>query len=324
MKNGTRKFRLMILVAALSAAPGSLSAQTAESPATVTTAARDRVIDGILSALDRSYVFPEKATEMRKAITTRRGNREYASITSATEFATTLTRHLQDVSHDLHLRVRYGNPVTPAPSATVVDVPPIIGGAKILPGNIGYVEVGSFAASARAIAQVVAQQMSIVADAEALIIDIRRNKGGAPDAVRLVSSYLFGAAPVHLNSLYYRPNDSTEDFYTLGAVDGKRYGAEKPVYLLTSKTTFSAGEEFAYNLQSLKRATIIGETTGGGAHPGGPQQLSDGFSVFVPVGRAINPITKTNWEGVGVRPDIAVPADSALSTALARVGKWPA
>ncbi len=119
-------------------------------------------------------------------------------------------------------------------------------------------------------------------------------------------SYLFGAEPVHLNSLYFRPTNKTDDFYTLRTVAGTRFGSQKPVFVLTSKRTFSAAAEFAYNLQSRKRATIVGETTGGGAHPGGMERIGD-FGVFVPSGRAINPITKTNWEGTGVRPEIAVP-----------------
>ena len=97
-------------------------------------------------------------------------------------------------------------------------------------------------------------------------------------------------------------------------VPGKKFVA-KDVYVLTSKRTFSAAEEFTYNLQTQKRATIVGETTGGGAHPGGPQPINDHFAVWVPSGRAANPVTKTNWEGTGVKPDIEVPADQALKTA---------
>jgi C-terminal processing protease CtpA/Prc len=142
--------------------------------------------------------------------------------------------------------------------------------------------------------------------------------------VALISSYLFGPDPVHLNDLYFRPDDSTHQWWTLPHVPGQRYEG-KPVYILTSKRTFSAAEEFAYNLKSLKRATIVGETTGGGAHPGGTRRINDHFAVFVPSGRAINPITKTNWEGTGVTPDLPVAADLALKTAhlaaLKTIGK---
>ena len=306
----------LALVIALGASPSTLSAQEGSAQASLTPAARDRVIDGILNALDRGYVFPDVAREMRKSITGRRASGEYTSVTNPAELATVLTRHLQDVSKDKHLRVRHGNPPAASPRPQGAQAPGAIGGAEILAGNIGYVEVRSFGYPANAIAAAVAKEMSVVADADALIIDIRRNGGGAPEAVALVSSYLFGEEPVHLNSLYFRPDDTTEDFYTFRSVEGKRFGPSKPVYVLTSKATFSAAEEFAYNLQSRKRATIVGETSGGGAHPGGPRQVGEGFSVFVPAGRAINPITKTNWEGVGVIPEVRVPADSALSAAL--------
>ena len=129
--------------------------------------------------------------------------------------------------------------------------------------------------------------------------------------VALVCSYLFGAEPVHLNDLYWREGDRTQEFWTRKEVAGKRY-LNKDVYVLTSKRTFSGAEEFTYNLKNLKRATIIGETTGGGAHPGGGFRISEHFGMFVPTGRAISPITKTNWEGTGVTPDVSVPADQAL------------
>ena len=133
--------------------------------------------------------------------------------------------------------------------------------------------------------------------------------------VALISSYLFGAEPVHLNDLYWREGDSTHQWWTLPYVPGKRYGDKRPVFLLTAKRTFSAAEEFTYNLKNLKRATIVGETTGGGAHPGGGRRVNAHFMVWVPSGRAINPYSKTNWEGTGVKPDIDVPADQALKVA---------
>jgi C-terminal processing protease CtpA/Prc len=126
---------------------------------------------------------------------------------------------------------------------------------------------------------------------------------------------------VLLNSLYWRPANRTDEFSTLRTVTGKRFGATKPVYVLTSSRTFSAAEEFAYDLQSRKRAVIVGETTGGGAHPGGVTRVEDDFAVFVPSGRAINPVTGTNWEGTGVRPEIAVVADSAIAAALSDARK---
>jgi C-terminal processing protease CtpA/Prc len=133
--------------------------------------------------------------------------------------------------------------------------------------------------------------------------------------LQLLCSYLFGGESVHLNDLYWREGDRTQQFWTLPWVPGTRYGKDKPVYVLTSSRTFSAAEEFTYNLKNLKRATIVGETTGGGAHPGGVRRITDHFGIWLPNGRAINPITKTNWEGVGIEPHIKVPAEQALAAA---------
>jgi len=182
-----------------------------------------------------------------------------------------------------------------------------------LEGNIGYLDLRGFLPAALA-GETVTAAMNFLANTQAVIIDLRQNGGGEPAEVALISSYLFGSDPVHLNDLYWRPTNETHQWWTSAYVPGKRLTG-KDVYILTSNRTFSAAEEFTYNLKSLKRATIIGETTGGGAHPGGPRRINDHFFVNVPSGRAINPITKTNWEGKGVEPDIKVPADKALKTA---------
>src|SRR5215203_3714037 len=133
-------------------------------------------------------------------------------------------------------------------------------------------------------------------------------------AIRMRRLPSVGPEPVHLNDLYWREGNRTEEFWTKKEVAGKRY-LNKDVYVLTSKRTFSGAEEFTYNLKNLKRATIVGETTGGGAHPGGGFRISEHFGMFVPTGRAISPITKTNWEGTGVTPDISVAADQAFLVA---------
>jgi C-terminal processing protease CtpA/Prc len=163
-------------------------------------------------------------------------------------------------------------------------------------------------------AETVAAAMNFLANTDALIFDLRQNGGGDPEMVALISSYLFGDKPVHLNSLYWRKGDRTEDFYTKPNLANKKFG-DKDIYVLTSSRTFSGAEEFSYNLKNLKRATLIGETTGGGANPGGMFRLSEHFGVFIPTGRAVSPITKTNWEGTGVEPDIKAPKEQALKIA---------
>ena len=289
--------------------------------------ARKQVIDTILKRLNESYVFPDVAKKMEQSIRDRVAKKEYDQITSSKEFATKLTNDLQAVSHDKHLRVRYSHDSIPErgerrePTAEEREQRKRDltwmnhGFAKVerLPGNIGYLEFLNFMDEELG-ADTVAAAMNFVNGTDSLIIDMRRNGGGNPAMVALVCSYLFGNEPVHLNDLYWREGNRTEEFWTKKVVEGKRY-LNKDVYVLTSNRTFSGAEEFTYNLKNLKRATIVGETTGGGAHPGGGFRLNEHFGMFVPTGRAISPITKTNWEGTGVSPDISVPADQALHVA---------
>lgn len=307
-----------------------LLAQDRDQPdRTIDAAERRAVIDGVIDRLKQAYVFPDTAVVMERAIRVRQGRGEYDRITSARSFADSLTSHLQAVSRDRHVRVRYS--AEPLPVLAGPDQPDHArrdqqrafgrqvnyGFERVerLAGNVGYLEIRSFGFDPEDIADVVAAAFTFLGNTDALIIDLRRNGGGSPFMVAHVSSYLFGAEPVHLNSLYWRPGNRTDDFYTKRDIPGTRYGPDKPVYVLTSRNTFSGAEEFAYNLQARKRATIVGDTTGGGAHPGGVQRVTDHFAVWVPTGRAINPITKTNWERVGVWPDVAVPSDQALKTA---------
>jgi C-terminal processing protease CtpA/Prc len=180
-------------------------------------------------------------------------------------------------------------------------------------GNIGYIDLRGFMDPVAG-ADTVAAAMGFVANTDTLIFDLRQNGGGDPTMIALISSYLFGDKPVHLNDMYFREGDRTEEFWTKPQTAAKHFG-DKDIYVLTSSRTFSGAEEFANNMKVLKRATLIGETTGGGANPGGVVRLNEHFGAFVPVGRAVNPITKTNWEGVGVEPDIKAPKEQALKIA---------
>jgi retinol-binding protein 3 len=268
---------------------------------------------------------------MEQDLRSRLEKQEYEKITSAKELAEKLTEHLRAVSQDKHIRVDYGRPaprerkeeekLDPAKRQEELARAKARGVARNfefekverLEGNVGYIRLRGFVPAELA-GEAAANAMNTVADTDALIIDLRDNGGGAPSMVALMCSYLLGPKPVHLNDQYNRVEDATHQWWSLPFVPGERY-EDKPVYLLTSSRTFSAAEEFAYNLKNLKRATIVGETTGGGAHPGGVRWLGDRFTMFVPTGRSINPITKTNWEGTGVTPDVAVPAELALKTA---------
>jgi hypothetical protein len=156
--------------------------------------------------------------------------------------------------------------------------------------------------------------MRFVANTDAMIFDMRRNGGGNPEMVRFICSYLF-KEPTHLNTLCWRENDRRVEFWTITDLPGPSL-ADVPAFVLTSGYTFSGAEEFTYDLKTRRRATIVGETTGGGANPGGTFPLNDRFNAFIPTGRAVNPVTGTSWEGVGVEPDVACAADAALDTAL--------
>jgi retinol-binding protein 3 len=232
------------------------------------------------------------------------------------------------VSRDKHLRVRFSPdplpdrkgdaPPTPAELERFRDQMKFWNAgyvkAERLDGNVGYLRLDHFAPPSEA-APRAAAAMTLLAETGALIIDLRWNGGGDPASVALLVSYLFAADDErHINDIYSRPDNTTRQFWTSPDLSGTRYPG-KPVYVLTSKRTFSGAEEFAYDVQNLKRATIVGEVTGGGANPGGPEKVHPHFMINVPTGRAISPVTKTNWEGTGVKPEVQVPADQALDTA---------
>ncbi len=302
-------------------------AQNEQPDLTIDAKVRTEVIDNILSNLNDSYVFPDVAKKMEEAVRNRLKNKEYDTITSAKAFSAKLTEDLQSVSKDKHLRVRYSFEAIPVrekrekpTEQEEADFRNYLkrinyGFERVerLQGNIGYIDLRGFFGPELG-AETVAAAMTFVNGTDALIFDLRQNGGGDPEMVALICSYLFGDKPVHLNDLYFRVGNRTEEFWTKPNVLGKKYG-ERDVYVLTSNRTFSGAEEFANNLKVLKRATIVGETTGGGANPGGMFRISEHFGVFIPTGRAINPITKTNWEGTGVTPDVAVPKEQALKTA---------
>jgi ribosomal protein S15P/S13E len=278
--------------------------------------ARRQVIEQLAAVLNERYVFPATALEMEQAIRARAARGEYKGMADRATFAAALTAHLQEVSKDKHLRVRMASMAPPQPGQNPLLANFGIGKAQVLPGDIGYLEISSFSASPAQARQAVADAMSPLAQKKALILDVRRNGGGSPAMVALIASYLFGEKPVHLSTLYIRYQNLTEHFYTDPNVPGEKFGSTKPVYVLTSRSTFSAAEGFAYHLQSLKRAVIVGEVTGGGAHAGGYLPLGNSLEVFVPSIRATNPITGTNWEGTGVKPDSEVAEDRALDAAL--------
>jgi hypothetical protein len=293
-------------------------------------ATRKHVIDGAIALLDEFYVFPEVAKKMGIAVRGRARRGEYDSVTDGDAFARLLAAHFQEVSHDKHIFVGFSPTQLPEDSAppnrdaiarqreAMRNANCAFEKVEHLKGNIGYLKFNGFG-DPEICAPTAIAAMNFLANVDALIFDLRQNGGGDPKMVALLSSYLF-EHPTHLNDLWTRKGDETQQFWTLPYVPGKRLPSI-PVYVLTSHRTFSGAEEFTNNLKVLKRATIVGEVTGGGAHPVGGHRIDDRFTIGVPFARAINPVTKTNWEGVGVEPDVKVPADDALTTAQAMAAK---
>ena len=322
---------VFILTLTLILTPPVAAQAPAHPDTTIDAATRAQVIDNVLRRLDEGYVFPKKAAEMGQAVRARAKRGAYDRIVSAQAFADTLTQDLRAVSHDRHLEVAYqsrsvrDDAPDAEPSAEQRREREAFGRrinyglerVERLNGNVGYLEIRSFAFDAApAVDSALSAAMNFLARTDALIIDVRRNGGGEPTMVAAVCSYLLPPNRL-INRFYWRPQNRWDEFRT-GSVSGRHYGTTRPVYVLTSDQTFSAAEEFAYDVQTQHRGEIVGDTTGGGAHPGGMRRVTEHFGVWVPSGRAVNPVTGTNWEGTGVRPDVPVGAGEALRTAHLR------
>jgi len=289
---------------------------------------RREIVEGVNRELAARYVFPDLAAQVATLLSGNLGSAAYDSITDAREFAERLTCDAQSITGDKHLRIRHqvacqSHPAEEAeqPLAELLAAwrpqceETNFGVERVerLQGNVGYIDLRGFNPVALSGDAIVAA-MTLVAHTRALIVDLRHCLGGDPAAVALMCSYLFDER-THLNSIYQRVPDRTDQYWTLDWVPGKRFGQAKPLFVLTSSRTFSAAEEFSYNIQSHKRGTLVGETTRGGAHPGGWRWLAPRFEVFVPDGRSVSPITNGNWEGVGVVPDVAAPEAHAFEVA---------
>jgi len=293
----------------------------------MTAASRQQLIDKLIQEVNNSYVFPDMAKKAETSLRQQQKRGAYDSIASPQRLSEVLTDELQAVTKDRHLRVTYSKEVIADRKSYDERSPEEVAAylammrsnnfgverVERLPFNIGYLEISGFARANDA-AETLAAAITLVAHTDALIIDLRNNSGGDAAASVLLASYLFDKR-TQLNDFYFREGNRTEQRWTADVVPGLRYGGAKPIYILTSKDTFSAAEDFTYALKNLKRAIVVGETTGGGANQGDDKRLLPNFSLFVPLGRMISPVTKTNWEGVGVTPDVSVCASDAARTA---------
>ena len=282
-------------------------------------AMRTQAIDTLVAELNHHYVFPETAKQMETLLRKRQQDGQYDAITSGVQFASQLTADLASVAHDRHMKVRFSpkflHPDSEPDSMT--NGPPNrnygIDSVGHLSPEIGYLRISAFPAPSL-VAEKYASVMNTLSDTDALIIDVRNNHGGAPRSVALLISY-FVDQRTRLNDIWSRDSGQTRQFWTEDKLDGKRYGGKKPVVILAGPGTASAGEDFTYTMQALKRATVIGERTWGGAHPVTFYRLSGHFYAAIPNSRSISPITHTNWEGTGVKPDVTAPPADALAVA---------
>ncbi|GAO10571.1 ATP-binding protein [Streptomyces lydicamycinicus] len=281
-----------------------------------------QIIDRALGRIVAGYVFPQRAEEVDRAIRARLATGAYDALGGAA-LCEAVTAHLQEVCPDRHLRLLWQDePRSTEPEdddagraflALLREQNQGIRRVEQLDGNIGCLDI-RWIADAGEGARAIGAAMELVAGTLALILDLRECRGGSPAGAAMWCSYFFPDDQVHLNDFYHRATDSTRQFWTLSQLPAPRY-LGRPVYVLTSATTFSGGEDVAYTLQALGRAELVGETTGGGAHPTERHPVTAHITVTVPTARTINAVTGTNWEGVGVRPDRAVAADKALETA---------
>jgi hypothetical protein len=280
------------------------------------------VIDEVARLLTDDYVFPEVAEQLAGLLQQRLAEGAYDN-GDAEELARLVTADLQSVNDDRHLRLKYhADPVSPEQGAATLasmrrDFDTSLRGAprvELLSGGIAVVELAPMLFPLEWAAEPLSAALTLASRAQALIIDLRTNRGGDPDTVAFVCSYLLDER-THLNTMYWRSGERSEQSWSLPHVPGARFGGSKPLYVLASDSTFSAAEELAYDLQQLGRAVVVGEPTRGGAHPCMGWTVHPHLEATIPTGRAINPVSGTNWEGTGVQPDIPCAAAESLDQA---------
>lgn len=287
---------------------------------------RSSAVQHMCTLVSQYYVFPDIAEEINAVLRGPQAVRELTGSSTDEDFSAAVTTIIQSVNGDKHLRLLHS--VDELPLADAGDAEAIedaayrrevtlsaggIASAQRLEGNVGYLDIRVLH-DANVAAPLASAAMTLVAGTDALLIDLRRCPGGSPLMVAHLCSYLFDD-PTHLTDVYDRPSGETRQFWTAPWVPGEKFGEAKPIYVLVGSATFSGAEQFGYALQSRGRATIVGEPTGGGAHLGARHRIGPHLQLSVPQGRTINPVTGTDWEGSGLRPDVAVAADEAFDIA---------
>lgn len=289
------------------------------------------LVDSLAGQITKYYVFEEKAKEMSEHLKMQCKKGVYNNINDPHILAAMLTNDVNSIHLDEHFHVEYNPGMADELLGNIDDVPKMVAErlnkaksknfgfkkVEILSGNIGYLEISSFSRLNEYSKATADAALKMVSNTNALIIDLRYGVGGSPEMINHIISYFF-KEKIHVSDIFIRSENATLNYYTKPREE-KNNLTEIPIYILSSYKTFSAAEGLMYELQSLKRATVVGETTRGGAHTVTYRALSSGFVADIPFGRAIIPMTKTNWEGTGITPDISVSADMALETAEMKI-----
>ncbi|MFK5983685.1 MAG: S41 family peptidase [Flavobacteriaceae bacterium] len=287
---------------------------------------KKEVVQNISQLMNDFYVFPEVAKLTEAHLKAQLLEDYFDQFENDETFAKALTKSVQAINKDKHMRI-WSNQLSIAPEMSqermfeehLARIDRSREGnagfksVKILEGNVGYLDLRGFAGMETG-KDMADAYMKLMSRTDAIIIDLSKNGGGSPNMVQYLCSYFFNQKLL-LNSLYWREGNNIQEFWTLDKVGGLKI-YDVPLFIITSEKTFSGAEEFSYNMQTQKRATLVGQTTVGGANPGRSMRINENLRVFIPTGKAINPITKTNWEGVGVIPDEETSVEDAYDKAL--------
>ena len=301
-------FRLVCLLCVFSAV-----SQAAE----ITPEQVKSVIQDYRRTLVNEYIFPAKA----RAIAAEMDKLDVSDIRTRRELAARITELVGGYDKHLALVTRVdgkGNPTKEAKEPWFAQLKRKNSGIRkveVLAGNIGYIEMWGFDKPTAASRKALEAAMSLVEQVDALILDFRKHGGGDSFMLSEFSSY-FLPAGTPLHTYKFRHNGSF-NFVTRDTRGSDRFRS-MPLYVLISRDTFSGGESFAYLAKHLKRATVVGEVSKGGANPVNTYRISHDFEAWVSVGSTVNAVTGKNWEHVGVLPQLKTSAEGALNTAYIR------
>jgi C-terminal processing protease CtpA/Prc len=283
------------------------------------------VVGQVRALVEAHYIFPDAAAAVSRVLAEGLAQGRYPD--EAPSLAAAVTADLQSVNGDKHLRLLYHDEALPqgGPGDDAEQYAAMarwagqtcggVASVQRLAGNVGYLDLQPVLFPAAISGDIITSAMSLLADTDALIIDLRHCLGGEPTTTAFVISYLWDYEPIQLTGLRERTGNLLKQAWTLPYVPGRRFGKDKPVYVLTGASTFSGGEQLGYDLQQLGRATVIGERTRGGAHARQGFPVHPHLEATISVAESVNPKTGGNWEGTGVAPDIQATAAQARGAA---------